>query len=81
MPSSGRFERFEYPNDDFPFYDGRPTGISGRQWLLVLVAVAVAFAVLIAPVPFFAEGLGQFIPRILFPVIPLAALAYVAPRD
>jgi uncharacterized protein len=81
MADSGRFERFEYPNDDFPFYDGRPTGISGRQWLVVLGAVAVAFLVLIAPVPFFASDFGQFVPRILFPAIPLAALAFVAPRN
>ena len=81
MADSGRFERFEYPNDDFPFYDGRPTRISGRQWALVLVAVALAFAVLIAPIPFFFTDFGQFIPRILFPLIPLAALAFVVPRN
>lgn len=81
MADSGRFERFEYSNDDFPFYDGRPTRISGRQWMLVLGAVAVGFVVLIAPIPFFGGDFGQFIPRILFPVIPLAALAFVAPRN
>ncbi len=81
MADEGRFEGFEYPNDDFPFYDGRPTMLSGRQWALVLGAVAVAFAMLIAPVPFFRGGLGQFVPRILFPGIPLVALAYVAPRN
>jgi membrane protease YdiL (CAAX protease family) len=41
-----RFGGFEYPGDDFPFYNGVPAGISGPQWGFVMVMVAIGFAVL-----------------------------------
>ncbi|MCU0775877.1 MAG: CPBP family intramembrane metalloprotease [Ideonella sp.] len=71
--------RPEDPGRDFPFYNGAPVGLSGGQWLFVMVAVVAGFAVLIAPIPWPAGPLGAMIPAVLFPLIPLAALARVAP--
>jgi len=65
---------------DFPFYNGRPAALSGRDWMIVLGAVAAAFAVLTADLALFTTPLGQFIPAILFAVLPLVALAAVCPR-
>lgn len=60
---------------DFPFYNGLPAELGGRGWLLVLGAVLVAYLQLVLlPLPGFPLN---FIPVILFSVIPLAALAWV----
>ncbi len=64
---------------DFPFYNGAPVALSGAQWLFVMVAVAAGFAVLVAPIPWPAGPLGAMIPALLFPLIPMLALAKVAP--
>ncbi|NQE64010.1 CPBP family intramembrane glutamic endopeptidase [Caulobacter sp. RHG1] len=77
--TSGRFW-FEYAGDDLPFYDGEPTALSPARWGLVLVAVALGFAALIAPIPRLQAGLAGFAPALLFFAIPLTALAIVAPR-
>lgn len=69
-----------YPQDDFPFYNGRPIALRGSQWALLMLGVALGFGALIAPIPLFADRAGQFIPAILFFAIPLASLAVVAPR-
>ena len=63
---------------DLPFYDGRPVEISGRGWLLVLLAVALGFAALVA-LPLDGAPLN-FVPPLLFVAIPLGALAMVAGR-
>jgi hypothetical protein len=68
----------ERPGDDFPYYNGKPVRISGRQWWIVMVAVAVGFAILILPPPGFRGPITAFVPAILYTVIPLAALAFVA---
>jgi CAAX protease family protein len=80
MADEDRFNRFEYPSGDFPYYNGLPVGISGREWLFILGMVLLGFLALVAPVPLFAGRIGQFIPAILFFAIPLAGLAVVAPR-
>jgi membrane protease YdiL (CAAX protease family) len=74
-----RLGRLEDPGRDFPFYNGVPVGLSGPQWLFVMAAVVAGFAVLVAPIPWPAGPLGAMIPALLFPLIPLAALARVAP--
>jgi hypothetical protein len=74
-----RLWRLEDPVGDFPFYNGVPVGISGWQWLFVMAAVAAGFLVLILPIPWPGGPLGALIPAVLFPAIPLAALAHVAP--
>lgn len=66
--------------DDFPFYNGQPTALGGGQWAMVMLGVALGFGALIAPIPWFTDPVGQFVPAILFFAIPLAALASVAPR-
>ena len=67
------------PGRDFPFYNGAPVGLSGWQWLFVMAAVVAGFAVLVAPIPWPAGPLGAMVPALLFPVIPMVALAQVAP--
>jgi membrane protease YdiL (CAAX protease family) len=63
---------------DFPFYRQGPHALSGRSWVLILLGVALGFAVLTAPIGFYKTTAGGFVPAILFPLIPLAVLAMVA---
>jgi membrane protease YdiL (CAAX protease family) len=74
-----RLRWLEDPGRDFPFYNGAPVGLSAWQWLFVMAAVAAGFLVLILPIPWPGGPLGALIPAVLFPAIPLAALAHVAP--
>lgn len=74
-----RLGRLEDPAGDFPFYNGAPVPLSAGQWLLVMAAVVVGFVVLVWPLPWPAGPLGPMIQAVLFAVIPLAALARVAP--
>lgn len=36
-----RFNCLEYLDDDFPYYNGKPVGLSGKQWLLLILGVLV----------------------------------------
>lgn len=74
-----RLGRLEDPVGDFPFYNGVPMSLSTAQWLFVMAAVVASFLVLVLPIPWSGGALGALIPAVLFPVIPLAALARVAP--
>lgn len=57
---------------DFPYYAGDPVAISGRSWLVIMVALAVAFAQLeLLPLTTFPLN---FIPTLLFTGLPLLAL-------
>lgn len=77
---SDRFSWLERQGDDFPYYQGLPVAISGGQWMLILAAVVIGFAILVSP-PAIAKGpVSGLIPIALFVAIPLAALAYVAPN-
>lgn len=61
---------------DFPFYNDRPIQIEGRDWLLLMGALAVALAVLtLLPLRQFPQNL---VPALLFLAIPLLALRHVA---
>ena len=63
---------------DFPFYNGVPVLITGGRWLVVVAACVVSFLVLVLlPIP---GMFGQWMRAILFPAIPLAALAWAAPK-
>jgi membrane protease YdiL (CAAX protease family) len=75
---TGRFW-FEDRDSDLPFYNGQPVALSTGRWLLVMVAVALGFAALLAPIPALQTRLGAFVPATLFFAIPLATLAAVAP--
>jgi membrane protease YdiL (CAAX protease family) len=73
--------------DDFPYYDGRPVALSGSRWWFLMALTALGFAALASPLllvfadrSFYAGGAGQFIPPILYFVIPLVGLAIVAGR-
>jgi uncharacterized protein len=77
MPPTERFGRLIERRDDadFPFYNGVPTALSIRQWLLVWASVVVGFAALVLiPQP---NNVVALIPRILFVGIPLVVLATV----
>jgi membrane protease YdiL (CAAX protease family) len=71
--------RLEDPASDFPFYNGLPTQISGRQWLFVLAMVVLGFLLLVLPIPWPGARVGPVIPAVLLPLVPLMALAHVAP--
>jgi membrane protease YdiL (CAAX protease family) len=61
---------------DFPFYSDRPVLLSGRHWLILMAALAIAFAALtLLPLQAFPQSL---IPALLFLCIPLLALRWVA---
>ena len=65
---------------DFPFYSGAPVALSGTQWLIVMAAIVVGFLVLMLPIDWPGGALlGPLIPAVLMPLIPMVALAYVAP--
>lgn len=74
-----RLGRLEDPGSDFPFYNGAPTPISGAQWLAVMLAVAAGFLVLTLPIGWPGGAVGAWLPALLFPALPLAALACVSP--
>ena len=83
VEKSGADEHFlglQYLTNDFPYYNGKPVGFSGAQWLLLMLGVLAGFLVLIAPLPMFAGNVGQFIPATLFFAIPLAVLSWVTPH-
>jgi membrane protease YdiL (CAAX protease family) len=75
--TSQRFLRLEDSATDFPFYNGMPATISAGHWLFVMAMVVVGFLVLALPIHWPGGSFGQFIPAVLMPLIPLAALAYV----
>ncbi len=76
---SSRWHRLEDPGGDFPFYDGDPVRLSGLQWLLLMAAVAAGFAALVTPLPWPPGLPAVLMPALLFALIPLAALACIAP--
>jgi len=68
----------EDPGRDFPFYRGVPTALTPAHWWFLLALVAAAFALLIAPIPWPGGQWVAFLPAVLFPLIPLAGLAWVS---
>ncbi len=63
---------------DYPYYDGRPAAVSMLDWVIVLAALAVGFAVLIGlPTPAWIDKtLSNLARATLFSAIPLATLAW-----
>ena len=81
----GRFVWLERAGDDFPFYDGRPVALSGRQWSVVLGTTLAALLILTLGGPLVAKALGSTpVARVMvasvFAGLPLLALARVAPQ-
>lgn len=76
---SNPFLRLEDSGKDFPFYNGAPVPVSGRQWLFIIGMVAVGFLAITLPLPWPKGAFGQLLPAILMPAIPLIALARVVP--
>jgi len=54
---------------DFPFYDGNPFGLAVWQWIIVVLACALGFFVLILYPA--RNDVQALVSRILFPAIPL----------
>jgi len=67
---------------DFPYYHGFSlsghSALKGYQWLVVLAGVVLGFFALILPFQAYQTAVGGVIAAMLFPAIPLAALALVA---
>lgn len=70
--------RLEDPGTDFPYYNGLPVALSAGQWLFVLAMVVLGFLTLDWPIPWPGGAFGPFIPALLMPALPLAALAWVS---
>jgi len=68
----------EDPDRDFPFYQGNPVSLTAAHWCFLIAAVAMAFALLIAPIPWPGGEAGAIVPAILLPLIPLVALSWIA---
>lgn len=75
-----RIRWLERSDDDFPFYRGAPVAIRPSGWLVLLAAVALAFAALQPLQRAFPTGPAGFLPAIVFVGLPLAALAWAAGR-
>lgn len=76
-PDVGRHSTVAVGKPDFPYYNGVPVWIGGWGWSLVMGASAVGFVLLSGPIRW---GLvTQDIPAVLLFVLPLGALALVAP--
>lgn len=63
---------------DFPFYAGDPVPLRPWQWAFVLMLLAVAFALLVAPALEIDAPWGPLVPALLFCTVPLLGLAAVA---
>lgn len=68
----------EDPGRDFPFYRGIPVALTPAHWTILLALVALAFALLLLPIPWPGGEIGAFVPALLFSLIPLAGLSWVS---
>ena len=73
------FNKLESSTVDFPYYNGQPVLISGRQWLFVMLVMLAGLLAVALPLQWPAGQLGQFIPALLLLALPLSALAMVSP--
>ncbi|MGH7028414.1 CPBP family intramembrane glutamic endopeptidase [Brevundimonas sp.] len=63
---------------DFPYYNGQPVALSGRQWLLVLLFCCVGFLVLIAAPTLLPGQAGRWAGALLFAGLPVLGLRLAA---
>ncbi|WP_323813801.1 hypothetical protein [Cellvibrio sp. NN19] len=66
-----------YEMDDFPFYNGKPIGLSAGNWLLLMLGVALGFMALASPFPFGQYPGREWISAFLFPGIPMLVFIYL----
>jgi membrane protease YdiL (CAAX protease family) len=78
VTEGGRLAWLERDGDDFPFYNGRPVALTGAQWLVVMAAVAAAYGVLLFGGFVFSGRVLSFVPVLVYALLPLAALSWVA---
>ena len=64
---------------DFPYYDGEPATISGRRWLVVLVAILVAYGTLGPLNRLFDGPVTALLPAVVFTGVQLLALLWATP--
>jgi membrane protease YdiL (CAAX protease family) len=74
-----RLPLVERRGTDVPLYNGVPVRVSPAGWIVLLLAVAVAFAVLTVGAPLAPSPLERGLRAIGFLGLPLIALAVVAP--
>lgn len=72
--------RVSHVRPDFPFYAGSPVLLGARDWAVVLMALAAAFALLVAPQLRGNDAWGLFVSPLLFCGVPLVVLRLVAGR-
>lgn len=75
-----RLGLFEDPGRDFPFYRGSPVALSAGQWAWLMAVTAAAFLILALPIRWPGGSWGGWLPALLFALLPVLALAQVAPR-
>ncbi|MEF1311224.1 type II CAAX endopeptidase family protein [Vibrio mytili] len=68
----------ERAGDDFPFYNDSPTHIDTKNWLVILLGVAIGFTVLTVDMPLLKGEFAGVIRSILFFAIPLVVYHLVA---
>ncbi|MBU1357947.1 MAG: CPBP family intramembrane metalloprotease [Gammaproteobacteria bacterium] len=78
LAAHDRIAWLEYRGSDFPFYNARPTLVTALQWAFVLAAVVLGFGLLTTPLLTPTGRAAPYLAAILFPLVPLAALAIVA---
>ncbi|KQQ82490.1 hypothetical protein ASF73_19560 [Xanthomonas sp. Leaf131] len=72
--------RPSFTQPDFPFYNREPIPLSALQWLLILGALCMAFALLVMPWPSHDSILGRWGHVLLFCLVPLGAMALIDRR-
>lgn len=65
---------------DFPFYNGEPVELSGKQWVALLLLCLSGFLLLTLFGWLFTGPLTQMIPALCFAGLPLLGLACAGPR-
>jgi membrane protease YdiL (CAAX protease family) len=76
--TGSRIGWLERPNEDFPYYNGRPVGLSGQQWILLMIAASVGFMALVNGLGGVVPSLSGWLPVALYSAIPLGALMLFA---
>lgn len=71
----------EKPNDDFPFYHGKPNRITALQWMMILASIAVGFSVLTIDLDWLSGTFGGIARSTLFVAIPLTVFYSTLSRN
>jgi membrane protease YdiL (CAAX protease family) len=78
--TGSRIGWLERAGDDFPYYNGQPVGLTGIQWILLMIATAIGFFTLTSGLGGLLPALGGYLPVFLYIAIPLGILVFLAGR-